>query len=372
MTTAASWGRFGTSSEGPRGGPAALVVAVEDSSQVGEARRAAATVAADVGLSETERGAVAVIVTEMATNLARHARGGRVLISAIGSPTAAGVELLALDDGPGIGNMHRAMDDGFSTAGTAGQGLGAIRRMAHEFDVYSRTATGPSSGSGGTGTSGGGTAVVARVWSAAAPGAAARGDESLATGAVCVALSGEDVCGDGWIVLRRPDRVLVVVVDGLGHGPDAADAASEALRIVRAHPDASPADLLHAAHGALRATRGAAMSVAAIHAVRGALTYAGVGNVAAAIYSPAGGVRNLASHNGTVGHSMRTVREFNHEWPADAGLLMHTDGINTRWRLDAYPGIVGHHPVLLAGLLYRDHSRGRDDATVVAVRDRRS
>ena len=136
MTTAASWGRFGTSSEGPRGGPAALVVAVEDSSQVGEARRAAATVAADAGLSETERGAVAVIVTEMATNLARHARGGRVLISAIGSPPAVGVELLALDDGPGIGNMHRAMDDGFSTAGTAGQGLGAIRRMAHEFDVY--------------------------------------------------------------------------------------------------------------------------------------------------------------------------------------------------------------------------------------------
>ncbi|HET7458403.1 MAG TPA: SpoIIE family protein phosphatase [Gemmatimonadaceae bacterium] len=385
MTAASGWsGGYGMGDLGaPRGGPSARVFAVDDASQVGEVRRAAASLAAETGLSETERGTVAVIVTEMATNLARHARGGRILLAIVGEPRAAvagvavaatGVELIALDDGPGIVNVGRAMGDGFSTAGSAGQGLGAMRRMASEFDVYSRT--------GAAGASGIGTVVLARVWpagtssngAAGAAAAAARAGDELASAAVCVALAGESVCGDGWVVLRRVDRTLVVVVDGLGHGPDAAVAASEAVRIVRAHPDASPADLLQAAHGALRATRGAAMSIAAIYPSRGTLTFAGVGNVSAAVYSAGGtgAMRNLAPHNGTVGHTMRTVREISHEWTADSGLVMHSDGVNTRWRLDGYPGLAGHHPALLAGVLYRDAARGRDDATVVAVRDRRT
>ena len=67
---------------------------------------------------------------------------------------------------------------------------------------------------------------------------------------------------------------------------------------------------------------------------------------------------------------MRTLHEYRGDWASGATLVLHTDGINTRWRTDAYPGIVRHDPALLAGVLFRDAARGRDDATAVVVRER--
>jgi outer membrane lipoprotein SlyB len=296
------------------------------------------------------------VATELATNLARHARNGRVLLAQVGEAPAAGVQLLAIDGGPGIRNVARAMEDGYSTAGTAGEGLGAIRRLAQEFDLFSRTEA-PV-----------GTAVVARVWSGAATRAAAAAPGRMQVGTVCVPLAGERASGDAWAVLHQRDRTLAVVVDGLGHGPEAALASSEAIRVVHAMPDASPAQLVDAAHGALRATRGAAMAIAAIQPARGTLAFAGIGNISAAIHG-GGAARSLASHNGTVGHIMRKVQEFAHEWPRGATLVLHSDGINTRWRTDSYPGLLQQHPALLAGVLFRDAARERDDATVLVVRE---
>ena len=343
----------------PLGGPTAMVIAVDESSRVGEVRRAAAALGRAAGLDEGEVGSLAIVATEIATNLALHATGGRVLLRAVGEPGAGGVELLALDAGPGIPNVARSLEDGYSTAGTAGKGLGAIRRMADEFDLHSRVKE-PAAG----------TALVVRLRSARARQAAAAevAAGALRVGVVCVPVAGETACGDAWTVLRDGARSLVVLADGLGHGPDAALAAAEAVRVVREHADAAPATLVQLAHQALRATRGAALAIAALEPARGTLTFAGVGNVAASVQTP-GAVRSLASHNGTVGHAMRTVQEFRHDWRAGAALVLHTDGINTRWRLDAYPGVLQRDPALLAGLLFRDSARGRDDATVLVVRE---
>lgn len=341
----------------PLGGPTASVFRVDDASQVGEVRRAADALGARAALGEVERGTLAIVVTEAATNLARHARGGRIALSVVGEPGAAGVEVLALDEGPGIANVGRAMEDGYSSAGTPGHGLGAIRRMAGDFDLYSRPGQ-----SGGAGTM-----LLARVWSAAAR-ARTGSVPRVRVGGVCVALGGGRACGDAWTVVSARDRTLAVVVDGLGHGPEAAEASSAAIRVVRASPEASPAELVNLAHGALRATRGAAMAVAALDHDRGSVTFAGIGNISASLHGIDGASRSLASHNGTVGHVMRRVQELHYDWPADGVLLMHSDGIHGRWRLDAYPGLLRHDPSLLAAALYRDAERGRDDATVLALR----
>src|SRR5579872_5262153 len=111
------------------GGPASITLPVTEQTQVGEARRRAMALAQSAGLGETERGTLAVIVTEAATNLARHASDGVLVLRSVGMPPS-GVEILALDKGPGIRDLSKAMADGFSTAGSAGHGLGAIRRMA--------------------------------------------------------------------------------------------------------------------------------------------------------------------------------------------------------------------------------------------------
>lgn len=333
------------------GGPASLVLEVTDQSSVGEVRRSAAALAMHAGLGETERGALAVVATEATTNLVLHARGGLVVLRALGAPGAGGVELLALDKGPGIRDVSRAMTDGFSTGGTAGRGLGAIRRMASEFDLFSSTSAG--------------TALMARVWSRAAvrsPGAARD-----STGVICVPLGNDKACGDGWSITHSPGRMLAVVVDGLGHGPEAAQATDAALRVVRSDPERSPSRMIETAHEVLRATRGAAIAVADVRHGEGHVRFAGIGNVAASVATTTAS-QSMASHNGTVGHAMRKVQEFTYPWSPDSCLLMHSDGIMTRWHLEQYPGLLSRHPALVAGVLYRDFNRGRDDATVLAAR----
>ena len=105
-------------------------VAVTDPSQVAEARRAGAVLARAVGFDEERAGRLALVVTESGTNLLRHAGGGHILLRAVDDHGAAAVDVLALDRGPGMTNVARCLEDGYSTAGGAGTGLGAMRRLS--------------------------------------------------------------------------------------------------------------------------------------------------------------------------------------------------------------------------------------------------
>ncbi|HEY0823334.1 MAG TPA: ATP-binding protein, partial [Ramlibacter sp.] len=212
-----------------------------DPSRVGEARRHAAQLAQDCGFDEVAAGRLAIVVTELATNLVRHAANGRLWLSA---RTARGeVEVIAVDEGPGIADVERSLGDGFSTGGTPGTGLGAVRRLAGQFDLHSGLAQG--------------TVVVARVRAAAA----AQDESAASVGAVSLTAPGERVCGDGWGFVLDGNRTAMMVADGLGHGPDAAEAAEVALQAFGEEPMADPRQLLQRTHQALRRTRGAAVMV---------------------------------------------------------------------------------------------------------------
>ena len=158
-----------------------------------------------------------------------------------------------------------------------------------------------------------------------------------------------------------------MVVDGLGHGVLAAEAAREAERVLAATRESSPHNIVHDAHAALKKTRGAAIGVARIQPEQGLLCFAGVGNVSASIVAP-GVSRSMASHNGTLGHQVVKVQEFTYPWNPDSILVMHSDGLTSRWDLERYPGVWSKHPSIIAALLHRDFSRGRDDATVLVAK----
>jgi anti-sigma regulatory factor (Ser/Thr protein kinase) len=326
------------------------VSTIDDASRVGEARRTAGITARALGFSEEEEGRVALVVTELGTNLVKHAGHGSLLLRTLLEGGTAGVEVIAIDRGPGIADVGASLRDGYSTARTAGNGLGAVRRLATEFDIYSRA---PS-----------GTVVVARIWKAGA-----RPRAPLAVGAVCVPHPGEAVAGDDWDVRETAAGCRVMVADGLGHGPLAREAAQTALSIFRTGGDAPPARALEECHAALRATRGAAVALAEVDVRGGSVRYAGVGNVAAALFEGAD-VQRMVSLNGTLGLGAVRAREFTYRWPAEAVLVMSSDGLNTRWTLADHPGLAARDPSVIAGVLYRDHARGRDDATVVAVKAR--
>ena len=326
------------------------LIEVSDASYVAAARRTVERLAMGIGLDEQDRGRASLVVTELATNLVRHGRGGEVLANAIKSDQATGLELIAIDRGPGIANIADSLRDGSSTYGSSGTGLGAIRRQSEEFDIFS--------------TPGQGTAVLAHLW----PKRQAVADSIAWVGAVSVPKPEEEVCGDSLAVLRSGTTISAMVVDGLGHGVLANAAAEEACRLFSAGLAPSPVAAVQKIHAGLRATRGAAVGVVTVDLAASRAVFCGIGNIAG-LAAAGGNIRRFVSMNGIAGHTAGTLREF--VYPCDgAGLVivLHSDGVSTNWSLDRYPGLAACHPSLIAAVLLRDWGRRRDDATVLVLK----
>jgi anti-sigma regulatory factor (Ser/Thr protein kinase) len=333
-----------------------FVVAVAETSQVGEARRHATRLAESIGLGESDAGRVALVATELATNLVHHAQGGRLMLAAraadaFGEPMPADVEMIAVDDGPGMGDVNACLRDGYSTAGTPGTGLGAVQRMADDVSISS--------------TPGRGSIVLARVRARTAAKPAAR--PALRIGAISLPAPGESVCGDAYAIRVAGHGARVLVADGLGHGPGAAEASTVAVQVFDGAPRDAPAQLLERAHAPMRATRGAAAAMAQLDAAAGTLAFAGAGNICGRIVSGVGD-RTLLSQHGTLGLQIRRLVDSPYEWPEHALLVMHSDGVATRWTLSETTGLIQCDPSVIAAWLLREHRRPRDDATVVVIR----
>lgn len=325
---------------------------ISEPTEIAVARRGGSELAKRLDFNETAAGEVAIIITEAASNIVKHAGHGEILIRPMESNDAYGIEIIALDGGPGMANLASSMQDGISTAGSYGVGLGAMQRLSDEFDIY----TAPAKG----------TVVRMALWTQQPP----RHESSMQTGMICLPIAGEIICGDAWAICSAPTVANVLLADGLGHGPDAAKASEAAAIVVERYPDFPPGTLLMEAHAALRATRGAAVAVARVDTLSEELQFAGVGNIAAIVFDGEDR-RQMVSHNGIVGSNIRKIQEFAAPWNADSMLIMHSDGLATRWDLGQYPGLRWRHPSLIAAVLYRDFSRERDDVTVLVVRDAR-
>lgn len=317
-------------------------------SQVADARRRAADLANTLGFDETATGRVSIVVTELATNLIKHGGGGTLIAQAFSDPTGSGLEILALDKGRGMTDTAQSQVDGYSTSGTQGTGLGSIKRQSQSLAMYSR----PD-----------GTVIMTRL--TAIPPRVPLAEPLW--GAICIPLASEQVCGDGWRVI--PGKTLqMFVVDGLGHGQFAHDAATAALEIFVARAGRGPKSILEDVHEGIRATRGAAVAMAEYHPDRRKVVFAGIGNIAGTIFS-ANLEKRTVSLAGTAGYMVRRVDTF--EYPAegaDALVILHSDGIGTSWTLSKYPGLSRCHPSVIAGVIYRDFVRARDDATILVAK----
>lgn len=327
-----------------------LVFDLQDISSVAVARRAGAVLARELHFDETRAGQLALVITEAATNIIKHVGEGQIFLRALHQDARAGIEVIALDKGPGIDNLDWHAEDGNSTAGTYGIGLGSLRRLSQDIDIYSAADKG--------------TAIWMTLW---ADGQKAK-PALWQIGAICVPIKGEEVSGDNWAMAAHEKKLTLIVADGLGHGPEAAKASDAAVALTDDVAHQTPSVILQRAHQALQGTRGAAVAVGQINRELGTLTFAGVGNIAVCILYREGN-KHLVSHNGIVGSNLRKLQEFSESWERDALLVAHSDGINTRWNLDAYPELAHCHPALIAAVIYRDFTRGRDDATVVVVRE---
>ncbi len=326
-------------------------LAVQDAGAVGAVRRAALAVGNDLALSEDRLADLGIVAAEMASNLYKHTADGVALVQAVRRDGSGGVEIVAVDRGPGVADLPAQFEDGRSTVGTLGIGLGAIVRQATECDGYSWP--------------GAGTVLAATVWSGGRvppePGLYhARG--------IVRPMSGEEVCGDGYgIRTAATGHVQLMLCDGLGHGPLAASAARAAEAAFRDAPEGGPRSILEHIHGALHHTRGAVVTVVDIDPEREQLRFAGVGNVSGTIVDGTH-QRVMLAQPGIAGHARFQVREVDLPCPASAIVVLHSDGVVDRWSLPELPGLASRAPLLIAACILRDAGVRRDDAGVLVAK----
>ena len=350
---------------------------IDDASQVGEARRAAQALATELAFDEESAGRLALAVTELGTNLFRHVGPGRhaALLIGVDETDGLGVQVLSLDQGDGM-DLPRCLQDGYSTGGTAGTGLGAIRRMADRFGGFSAPQRGTVLAARfGPRADRSRASTPAALSSGTAPPNNVAADTAFDVAGLSLAAPGETVSGDAWALRcdagQGGERWTLAVADGLGHGVDAAEAADKLMTLLaRAESGhlASPAAFLERSHDALRSTRGAASAALSL-APDGPLLFAGAGNISGRLISGVSD-RTLLSQHGTLGVQIRRLQDVVYDWPPYAVLVLFSDGIVSRWTLEETPGLLQADPAVIAGWILRDHLRGRDDATVVVVRRR--
>jgi anti-sigma regulatory factor (Ser/Thr protein kinase) len=304
------------------------------------------------GFTGHRLGEAEIIIAEITSNLVKHTAKGGEILARVFKQTVPGIEFIAIDRGPGMSKPLKMMEDGLSTSNTLGQGLGAIRRLSDEFDLYSLP--------------GWGTVLFSRLYLGKnivlQPG-------RLDINALNVCKNNETVCGDQWWAESDGKKYRFAMIDGLGHGILANAAAREAVEAFRHTPQPVPVDQLRTIHERLKKTRGAVVTVAYLDLINQQLRYVGVGNIAMKVVSPSR-AQGCLSYNGIVGHIMPTTLN-NHIQQIDRRtdmLIMHSDGLSARWDLQKYPGIYQHHGMTICAVLYKDFDRNNDDSTILVAK----
>lgn len=341
---------------------------IKDDSQVGAARRAVHRYASRAGFREEQLSDLDIVVQEIATNAVRYATLGGCLHWREAPGREPGIELFYTDKGPGIYDLERALRDGVSTGGSLGTGFGAMRRLLDEFDAHS-VPKGTTRRLSNARRTNYGTVILGRKWVDPAHDSEVGRDRGAArrVGSWSRPRPGEELNGDAYFVSEHDGELLLAVVDGLGHGHGANEAARAAVDTLEQWRGEPLQELVWGVHESLRATRGAVMGAVIVNRSREAFTYAGVGNIEVRLLGPADPGRPVPS-NGTLGARLSNVRVWPHRLAEGVTLVLASDGISATWDITSYPGLATKSPQMLAGVLLRDFARNSDDATVLVYK----
>ena len=321
---------------------------VEDASAIAACRSAGVALAARLRFPAPRVDEIALAVTEAASNLHKHARQGSLLVRIGRDADPPGIEVITVDAGPGLRDAGAALRDGHSTAGTLGIGLGAIQRLSDFYDLYS--------------VPGHGTVLVARFWPA-------RRQVTFRCAGLTRPMTGEAECGDNFGAATTgttaAGTVTGVLCDGLGHGPLAAAAAAAAIAAVLEDTTREPAVLLERAHSRMGHTRGGAIGIVQVTGTT--VLFAGLGNVTATILAD-GSRKGMLSVPGIAGHQARAIRQFDYVAGPGAAVILHSDGLSSRWEIGALPGLAGRDPLVIAAALLAEAGTRRDDASILVLK----
>ncbi len=329
---------------------------IDDRSYVAFLKREIHNLLLAAGFGVHRAGEVDIVVSELTSNLIKYADGGEVLYRITESkPEGKRLELYCLDNGKGISNVSRIMEDGYSTSNTLGQGLGAVKRLSEKFLIHSARDWGTVQ-------------FIKALPEKTEPLTIPGNSRHLRYATLQTCAPGEKMCGDGFHVKESATGFQVFVGDGLGHGPHAHEAVSQAIAAFRISREKDPAALIRELHESVRKTRGLVATVAIADIVNNTWSLCGVGNIHTKIFTGLDS-KVYTPYNGIIGNNVpRTLNPTTIPFDRNQILAMHSDGLRTRWPLGTLPLMLKKEPELIAAALYKDNIRGNDDATVLVAK----
>lgn len=308
--------------------------------------------AAGASFTAARVGELDIIVAELVSNLIKHAGGGQVLVKLVEENGVQGIELISIDNGPGMTDVSRMLADGVSTKNTLGQGLGAMKRLSDVFQIYSQKDWG--------------TVIVIRLFKKEGSGIKKLPREEIRS--VVLSKPGETACGDGFFSAITKEHIKIFLGDGLGHGPDAAHAVIEAGRAFSACSAIDPVEIIRHLNDEVKRTRGLVGTIAVFDILQKKWKICGVGNISTKIISPAAG-KNLMAYNGIIGLNVpRTLNSQEIEYEKGQHIIMCSDGLKSKWDTIKYAAIQRYDPSILAASILKDYARLTDDMSVAVCK----
>lgn len=325
---------------------------LSDRSYVSLVKKEIKKIAGNIGFSGNRLAEIEIIIAEITSNIIKYSTEGSILVKHFFKGSVEGIEIISIDNGPGMANVSLMLKDGVSTTHTLGQGLGAIKRLSDNFDIYSV----PQSG----------TILLSRVFKN--PEADTTSKEIFNITTLMVAKKGEIYCGDGYKYVIKKNSCKVLAFDGLGHGPEAQKASEAAVKSFMSIQNIDPAESLRVMNKEIKSTRGGVGMIFSIDLKTNSTSFCGVGNISARILSD-GKLKNCISYNGIIGHAFpNSLHTNNTTWNKQDYLIITSDGLKTRWDTNNLTNILKHDPSIVAASLFKDFSRGNDDSLIIIVK----
>jgi len=326
------------------------VYKIDDRSLIAFIKREIHNLALQLGFTPHRAAETDIIIAELTSNLIKYAGGGDLLYRAHYNGSYNEIEIYCLDKGIGIENVTKIMNDGYSTSNTLGQGLGAIKRLSNDFQIYSMR--------------GWGTVQYIKICDKA-DFSVLPSENELNLSAISVNYPGERVCGDGYYIKYSKKGFQIFCGDGLGHGAKANEAVQQAVRAFKQCTENDPASILRYVHEHVKKSRGLVATIACADYTAETWSICGIGNINTRIYN---GLDNktYTPYNGIIGHNIpRTLNNTVVPYQKHQIIIMHSDGLRTRWNLAELTSIIKQSPGIIASALYKDNVRGTDDATIL-------
>ena len=334
--------------------PSHISYSANDRSYLAIVKKEIHQLAVQTGFGQKKINEIDILVSELGSNLIKHASGGEILAGILPPGEGAGLELISIDNGPGIPDLVRMMKDGASTTQTLGHGLGSIRRFSDHFEIYSQKDWG--------------TILLSRIYPESGPKKNAR-TSLLSLRSLVISKPGELVSGDGSYSFIGEDGIIkLLVADGLGHGAEANRAVREAIAAFRDFDSDSPAEILRHLHSELKKTRGIVATVVLVDPVRKTWKLCGIGNISTRL-SGFQQPKGYLSYNGIVGHNIpHTLNDQELSQNEYQQIVLCSDGIRSRWEHAKLPDLHKQDLIVQAAALYKDFGRKTDDMSIIIGR----